>query len=635
LSTPEINLSPNQERLASGFRESELQLAAIQLESIRTDYSNKSLLGKLRHRFSREFFGRDTDQKIQFLKTILSRAAEKLVSRFAGRRSADIQTDFPANRLRIAAICTGGMGDIIIARGFLERFSREYGRPFIDIIVAASRLPATEFVFQESPAVGRVLAQADLNPATTLYDVIVRIGDLLSYDFVRKSALEEFAPDLIPKFREAVRTQGQYATFIQRQPSLDGLFASHAVKVGLRRLDVLGWLGNVAFTQRDQLYLSPKTDALRFLADNEALWNQPYITIHNGWDNVDHRHTTAATKAWPAEHYAAFVQQFKSRFPEIQVVQLGTKTSEPIPHVDHCLLNQTSLDETAWLLKKSLLHIDGDSGLVHMARALHSTSLVLFGPTNHAFFAYEQNLTLHATNCQNCWWTTNDWMHTCPRGLKTPECMVSIQPAAVVELAANYLKTLPVWEYSCEFVHGDHRPQLREIARDSGRPGWGYVLEAFLREALPDSAWLDGTLPVPESWTDNRLRETDGFLACGGLGIHALPYKEIPVSLYNLPFDDATFDLAVVTSFTGRIGHPEFALHELLRTIADGGRLVLSFDFTDSPSASNPGSSTIADTPAAIKFVDLLKSLGIVPVMSEASLGSLVICKRRRGQGER
>ena len=99
--------------------------------------------------------------------------------------------------------------------------------------------------------------------------------------------------------------------------------------------------------------------------------------------------------------------------------------------------------------KHSLLHVDGDSGLVHLARALHTKSIVLFGrPTTN--FSVTAKLTCRSTVCGNCWWSTPDWMRSCPRGLPEPECMQSIEPDEVLDLAERHLRSLPCWHWQVE-----------------------------------------------------------------------------------------------------------------------------------------------------------------------------------------
>ena len=73
------------------------------------------------------------------------------------------------------------------------------------------------------------------------------------------------------------------------------------------------------------------------------------------------------------------------------VVQIGADNSQSIEGVDLDLRNKTTLDEVSWIIKQSRLHIDGESGLVRMAHALHTTSIAIFGPTSKSFFAIDGN----------------------------------------------------------------------------------------------------------------------------------------------------------------------------------------------------------------------------------------------------
>ena len=121
----------------------------------------------------------------------------------------------------------------------------------------------------------------------------------------------------------ARQIQMPYKGFIEASPLYDGLFATVAARSGLRRLDVLGWLAHVSFKQDDQLCLAPDVAAYRYLIEEAGLADKPYITIHNGFDNVALRGIDTVTKAWPEAHYVEFVERFKARFPNILVVQVG------------------------------------------------------------------------------------------------------------------------------------------------------------------------------------------------------------------------------------------------------------------------------------------------------------------------
>jgi ADP-heptose:LPS heptosyltransferase len=127
-----------------------------------------------------------------------------------------------------------------------------------------------------------------------------------------------------------------------------------------------------------------------------------YVTIHDGFGNNVRLAPGAATKCWPFENWTPLIRKLKKAKPELKIVQLGSRNSRSIPDVDIDLVQRTSLSQAAWILKHAQAHIDGDSGLVHLARALHTPSVVLFGPTDHKFFGYSQNVNLTASGYGNC-----------------------------------------------------------------------------------------------------------------------------------------------------------------------------------------------------------------------------------------
>ena len=133
---------------------------------------------------------------------------------------------------------------------------------------------------------------------------------------------------LYERLTAAWQFQQPYRGFIDASPSFDGLFATVAARSGLRRLDVLGWLARVPFTQEHQLCLSPKVDAYRCFVKDLDLARRPYITVHNGFNNVALRHVNTVTKAWPETHYVRFVERFKARFPQVLVVQVGARPAD-------------------------------------------------------------------------------------------------------------------------------------------------------------------------------------------------------------------------------------------------------------------------------------------------------------------
>jgi ADP-heptose:LPS heptosyltransferase len=134
----------------------------------------------------------------------------------------------------------------------------------------------------------------------------------------------------------------------------------------------------------------------------------------------------------------------RKRFPGLCFIQLGASTSAPIAGIDHNLVGRTTLPEAAEILRHSVLHIDNESGLVHLAASLGVKSCVMFGPTDADYFSYENNINLRSSFCGGCWWITEDWMSRCPRGFGEPRCLSELRPETVIEAVTNHL--LATWK---------------------------------------------------------------------------------------------------------------------------------------------------------------------------------------------
>jgi hypothetical protein len=124
---------------------------------------------------------------------------------------------------------------------------------------------------------------------------------------------------------------------------------------------------------------------------------------------------------------------------------LGGSTTDPIVEVDLNLINKTTLPQAAELLRHSILHLDIDGGLVHLASCFGVTSCVVFGPTPSRYVGYPGNLNIDPNFCGGCWWVSLTWMGTCPRGFTTARCMSEQDPRSVARVAERHLKqnTLP------------------------------------------------------------------------------------------------------------------------------------------------------------------------------------------------
>lgn len=91
-------------------------------------------------------------------------------------------------------------------------------------------------------------------------------------------------------------------------------------------------------------------------------------------------------KIWPASAFTALVNGVKNRFDGVVLVG-GPQDRErsqaisvhlPLPHVDLC--GSTDLLQAAAVLQQASVFVGNDSGLGHLAAAMNTPTLTLFGP---------------------------------------------------------------------------------------------------------------------------------------------------------------------------------------------------------------------------------------------------------------
>jgi heptosyltransferase-2 len=101
------------------------------------------------------------------------------------------------------------------------------------------------------------------------------------------------------------------------------------------------------------------------------------------------------TKRWPAEHYATLIADFRARRPDPIVLHLGPREEKwfpgspldqvckKLPGIE--LVTGRSLPEVAASLARCTAVVTNDSGLLHLAEAVGTPVLALFGPTVRHF----------------------------------------------------------------------------------------------------------------------------------------------------------------------------------------------------------------------------------------------------------
>jgi len=101
------------------------------------------------------------------------------------------------------------------------------------------------------------------------------------------------------------------------------------------------------------------------------------------WHKLDHE------KLWPIKQFIALAKTLKARYPNAQIVLTGGANEQLLAHqfkqkIDNVvdLTGKTNLLELAALVERLAVYICPDTGTMHVACAMNTPLVALFGPTN-------------------------------------------------------------------------------------------------------------------------------------------------------------------------------------------------------------------------------------------------------------
>lgn len=324
----------------------------------------------------------------------------------------------------------GGVGDYIIIARFLRDLCAAIEPATFDIYSNRPKLAA--WIFAAMPGFRSSFGESFFFPGNSAYTVAVQVSQfvLIEADWATADQLERF-PRLLAAVTAIRHFRPSIEPIIAEHPRLDSFLAQKAIYANRARRDYLHYMAGIPYAG----------DRLTITFDNGVrgarnLAERRYITVHNGYDPHMAISRKPATKCYP--HFGEVISLLRRRDPGILFVQVGIQTSEEIPEADIDLIGATSLAEVAGLIKGAIMHLDNESGLVHLASAMGTRSCVVFGPTSLRYFGYSANVNVAPSFCGGCWWITETWMNHCPRGFATARCLTE-QPAIIIADAASSL----------------------------------------------------------------------------------------------------------------------------------------------------------------------------------------------------
>ena len=147
------------------------------------------------------------------------------------------------------------------------------------------------------------------------------------------------------------------------------------------------------------------------------------------------------SKQWPASSFAQLGSMLqKSKNAEIIVVgakselEVGKSIENLMQKKPYILTGQTSLMELAGVLKTATLVVSNDSGPMHLANAIHTPVVALFGPTNPQVTGPLQQPSIIIKKEVPCWPCKH---RECPSDHR---CMLEIKPEEVFNICQEISK---------------------------------------------------------------------------------------------------------------------------------------------------------------------------------------------------
>jgi len=644
------------------------EIDAIQLNSLgRLIPRNRTtFLHRIASRLEEDFFGQSFRKKVRFLSFASRWALQR--ARLKITRQPPLTVAQPANPVfRVAVDGTGSLGDFFTQMMFIQEFYRKYGPMEVDFYCHQKKVDDAKFIFSSVNFIRNIVSVNFLPTLERNYDLIIYIRYLVKYGIVNHGRILEHSADLLNAIDVAQARFEPYHFIFDSHPYLDGVFARSISWQKMNLADAVGSVGNVPVDRKTIPFLAPNPAAYAAL-ERFGLARKAYITVHDGFDTSYVPLGSTVTKCWPIDHWKSLVALLKKRLPDVLIVQVGADNSRRIDGVDLDLRSKTTLDEVSWVIKQSRLHIDGESGLVRMAHALHTRSVTLFGPTSMSFFGIDDNINLTSEKCGDCWWATQGWLSQCPRGLPTPECMDSITPERVADNVEDFLNAQHPIRYRSEqlALYGDgvaehlsgaleemfkslhltavpisrHTTNLESGIYLHASKQWEYLKALEVIESM--SAELGRPLKIADvgggrgalspylalKGHDVEVFDIDYLWDHGGdLGIEHRFQKWAAKnglkcsygSLFNVPAKSGAYDLVLSVSVFEHVPHKDFALQEALRLLRSGGKLFLSFDLAVEPERIEDGLRVEIFTPERLQ--EAVASVGIKQIdLSEARI---------------
>ncbi|NBJ92055.1 glycosyltransferase family 9 protein [Parablautia muri] len=337
--------------------------------------------------------------------------------------------------LQIAVKPTGGLGDYIVSSKFMDELFT-YAPCKIDVY--CEKMEFGEAIFAKRPFM-RVLPISMYDNSAYQYDLAMEVEHFIHVQHYNAKRVYVFSPHLF-RIVEKIRLKwNEIYLMIPQQCYRERIHFQQMEMQGLNRYSELRMQGCFRISDRwSGIFMDQEAyEAYVSL----GLKKKEYITCNYGADRMGKK--KHQIKMWPKEYFETLFEMIHKEYPNIRIIQIGDAKCDALFGADAHILGE-NLEVTKWILKQSLLHIDCEGGLVHMATQLGTPCEVIFGPTPLTIYSYPQNRNLVNPSCNGCMGIHENWAFQCYKNEEQPACIYGVTPLIVWKDIKQYMETKEV-----------------------------------------------------------------------------------------------------------------------------------------------------------------------------------------------
>lgn len=321
----------------------------------------------------------------------------------------------PQRIKRILIIAVSGIGDAIMQTPTIELLSQKFPKAKIYAMVN----PGSFEVFKNNPHIFRMILTPKMTGCMLRFGQLIEIVNLF-FKRINLCILDDtmsgikgrlIALVIGAKYRVGPMSINPVLNYLNNENSNHGT-ECHRVLTNIFVLERTS-LANVGkdrtnFEPHTRLYITKgdRHKARMFLERNALGENRFILGIHSGSNIMQ------IYRRWPEHKFIDLGIRLKSEFPDIPIVMFSgpdeiEQTRNIAEYIDQAIVAEgMTLLQTAALIERCNLMISNDSGLAHVASAVDTPVVAIFGPCNPfktGPWGNIQNTIRIKLPCSNCY----------------------------------------------------------------------------------------------------------------------------------------------------------------------------------------------------------------------------------------